>query len=145
MRVDIQQDENLTEVEILVRCRQIDDEVMRLVSMLRAGERKMVAYGRGETVLLAVDEILYFESVDKKTFAYTDNSVLETPLRLYELEERFGGHGFLRASKSMVFNLNRVSSLRPYFGGKIELCMANKERIYVSRQYVAVLKSKLGI
>ena len=39
--------------------------------------------------------MLYIESVDKRTFLYTEESVYETPLRLYELEERLAPYTYI--------------------------------------------------
>ena len=83
--------------------------------------------------------------MDKRTFLYTADAVYESPLRLYEMEERFGAGDFFRASKSAVVNLARVKSLSPMLGGKIEVLLENNERLMVSRQYVPGLRQKLGI
>ncbi len=36
-------------------------------------------------------EILYIDTVDRKTFCYTNGAVYESALRLYELEDRLSG------------------------------------------------------
>ena len=69
----------------------------------------------------------------------------ETKLKLYELEERFVGTDFLRVSKSVIMNLSKVKSLSPAFNGRFEATMKNDEKVIVSRQYVPVLKEKLGL
>ena len=66
-------------------------------------------------------------------------------LRLYELEERFAGEGFVRASKAVVINLDRLRSLRPDFGGRLILTMDNGEKLFASRQYAGYVKKRLGI
>ena len=83
--------------------------------------------------------------VDKKTFFYTNKEVYETPLKLYELEEKLIGSDFCRASKSTIINFRQIKSLRPEFGGKMLVTMNNDERLYVSRQYVHTIKEKLGL
>ena len=64
-------------------------------------------------------KVLYFESVDKKTFFYTAEEVLEIQMRLYEIEDELACCGFVRAGKSVVFNLKEVNSLRSEIGGRI--------------------------
>ena len=52
---------------------------------------------------------------------------------------------YIRISKSSIANLGKIKSIRPDFGGKILATMENNEKIYISRQYVPLLKKKLGI
>ena len=68
----------------------------------------------------------------------------ETPLRLYELEERLESSDFFRASKSLIINFNQIQSLKPEFGGTMQVTMSNGERLTVSRQYAKSVKEKLG-
>lgn len=88
---------------------------------------------------------MYFETVDRKTFCYTADGVYEITLKLYEIEEKYENTDYIRISKSSIVNLNKIKSIRPDFGGKILATMENNEKIYISRQYVPVLKRKLGI
>lgn len=121
------------------RARRADDRA------LRAAEQKLAGVRDGRTFVVDPAEVYYAESVDKRTFLYTADAVYESPLRLYEMEERFGAGDFFRASKSAVVNLARVKSLSPMLGGKIEVLLENNERLMVSRQYVPGLRQKLGI
>ena len=66
-------------------------------------------------------------------------------MRLYEIEEKYKNIDYIRISKSSIVNLNKIKSIRPDFGGKILATMENKEKIYISRQYVQNFKKKLGI
>ena len=52
---------------------------------------------------------------------------------------------YMRISKSCIVNLKKIHSLKPDFGGKILATMENNEKLYISRQYVSVLKEKLGL
>jgi len=55
-------------------------------------------------------------------------------------------HGdFFRASKQNIINIAKIAFMRPEFSGKIEVTLQSGERLYVSRQYVPVLKQKLGL
>ena len=83
--------------------------------------------------------------MDNKVFLYLEKEVYETKLKLYELEERFVGTDFLRVSKSVIMNLAKVKTLSPAFNGRFEATMKNGEKVIVSRQYVPVLKDKLGL
>ena len=145
MKLTVHEDPDCAEVEVAITCREMDERVVRLVASLRAMERKLTGLRDGRTFLLDPPDVYYFESVDKRTFIYTAGGVYETPLRLYELEERFAPGGFFRASKSTIINLSRVRALNPLMGGKIEVVLENDERQMVNRQYAPLLRQKLGI
>ena len=144
MKVKVQENPEQAENEAHILCRDADDdEVQRALTLLGQLEIKLTGKKEGTTVPISTEEILYFESVDKKTFIYTETDVLETPLRLYMLEERLIKSSFFRASKNAIINLNKIASLKPEFGGRMEAMLTSGERILISRQYLPTLKNKL--
>ncbi len=145
MKITIQEDPSLPETEVLIRCRQADRRIQKLLASLQIWDKKVAGARAGQTYLLEPEKILYLDTVDKKTFLYTAQEVYETPLRLYELEERLAPAGFFRASKSAIVNFNAIRSLRPDLGGRLRLTLRNGEAVYVSRQYAAGLKKRLGL
>lgn len=145
MKINIQENPHIRETEITICCTQTDEEILRMVASLRAYDKKLVGTRDGQSYLLENRELLYIDTVDKHTFLYTANGVYETPLRLYELEDRLAGNDFFRASKSLIVNFNRIASMRPEFGGRMLLTMQGGEQLVVSRQYVITIKQKLGL
>lgn len=143
MRVEIEQDASLRSPEITIRCPSIDEDILRIVAMLRVQEQKITGILEGDYYLLDAKDILYFESVDKRTFCYTRDVVYECPLRLYEIEEKLGHADFLRISKSMVVNFRGIRSIHPDFGGRLTVMLENGERQCVSRQYASAIRQKL--
>lgn len=145
MKITINENPKLTETEIIINCNKTDEQVLRLISLLKYNDNKLTAFKDGQTFVLEPKNVLYIESVDKKTFMYCENSVYETPLKLYELEERLGSDGFIRAAKASIINLSQVRSLRPDLGARLILTLNNGEKIIASRQYAQAIKLKLGI
>lgn len=143
MKVIINEDENNNEIEIIINCKTIDDTVVKLISKLKEEDNVVTGSKNGRVYVIKLDSILYFESVDKRTYIYTKDDVYECNLRLYEVEEKFGSRHFFRASKSTVINITKISVINPVIGGRIEVLLENKEKLIVSRQYVPVLKAKL--
>ncbi len=145
MKIIINEVEDIEDVEIVINCKTIDENVTRIISKLKALEEKITGNKDGKIFILNTNEIFYFESVDKKTFIYMDKEVLQTHLRLYELEERLKNTDFFRGSKSTIINLRKVRNIVPMFGGRIEILLDNDEKLVVSRQYVPILKNKLDL
>lgn len=133
------------EEAVIIRCREVDEAVMQLVNGLKLKKEKLTVR-QGEKILqIEPGDIYYFEAVDNKVFLYLEKNVYETRLKLYELERRFAGTDFFRVSKSVILNLAKVKNFTPEFSGRFEALMKNGERVGISRQYVPLLKNKLGI
>ena len=143
MKITLNQDTSVRETEVIINCPQVDEDILRLVAMLRVYQKKLVGILDGERRLLDVKDILYIDTADKKTFLYTEKAVLESALRLYELEDALRELDFLRAGRSMIVNFRRVQSIRPELGGRLLVTMDNGEQVYVSRQYAGEMKEKL--
>lgn len=143
MKITLNQDPSFPETEVIINCPQADEDVLRLVAMLRIHQKKLVGILEGERHLLDVKDILYADTADKRTFLYTGKDVYESALRLYELEDGLRDLDFLRAGRSAIVNFRRIRSIRPELGGRLLLTMDNGEQVYVSRQYAAGLKEKL--
>lgn len=143
MRIVINDHADVPETEIIVNCAGLDESLIKLLATLRAYDWKITGLKDGQTFLLDAASILYIESVDKRTFLYTRGAVYETPLRLYELEERLAGRAFFRASKASIVNFDQIQSLKPDFGGRIQVTMSNGEKLFVSRQYAPEIKRRL--
>lgn len=145
MKITIDKSPNQTETEIIIKCMKVDDEIQRLISMLKSCEEKILGIIDGVTYLIDPEDILYFESVDKKTFMYTKSQVLETHLRLYEIEEKLAELDFFRASKSTIINISKIKRLSPRFNGRLDALLENDEKLVISRQYVPAIKEILGL
>ena len=145
MKITIQDLPEGEEEEIVIRCRGMDEQLLKLVYALRAGREKLTVSRQERLFRILPSAVYYFEAVDNRVFAYLEKEVYETKLKLYELEERLAGTDFFRASKSTVINLAKVESLSPAFNGRFEAAMKNGEKLIVSPQYVPVLKEKLGL
>ena len=144
MKITINESEDIEDLEIVVTCKRVDENLLKMIAAIRAFDRKITGTRDGKLFVLDVDYIYYFESVDKKTFIYLDKDVYESSLRLYELEEKFVNTDFFRASKSTIINLSKIKVITPIFGGKLEVVLENNEKLVVSRQYVPLLKRKLN-
>lgn len=142
LKITIQTSEITTDTEITIICNSITPEIEKMVSTLKVLDKQLVATKGNETFFLRLSELLYMETVDKKTFVYTVHQVYETEMKLYELEEQFG---FFRAGKSCIINLKYVRSLKAEFDRRIRVTMDNGEQIIVSRQYAEELKKRLGV
>lgn len=145
MKIEINVDEQVDETCIRISCRELTPELSRILAMLRLPERQLAVTRDEETYLLDVTEVIYIESLERKTFVYTKDGVYESGLKLYELEAQLEAWGFLRVSKSCLVRLSAVRSLRSDINRRIRVTLDNGEVIIASRQYADGIKKRLGI
>lgn len=145
IKITIVEPEPDEEDEIIVKCRFLDNDLTLLLNQLKNGSSKMNFIRDNKIVLIDKKDILYFESVDDKVFAYTLDEVYETKLKLYELEQILPAKNFFRANKAVIVNLNKIESLSPAFGGRFEAVLKNGYKVIISRSYVPKLKELLGL
>ena len=144
-KVTITQIDKREEQEVVVRCHDINGEVVSIVEKLKNGDSILLGIKDGKTFQINVKDIFYIESVDNKTYIYLQKDVFETKLKLYELEEKLKGTKLFRCSKSMILNIAKIRSVSPSVNSRLEASLINGKKVIISRQYVGTLKKILGM
>lgn len=145
LKITIHADEKIEENELIICCNKVTPAIENIVATLRIMNQQMTVTKDGENYLLDVNQISYIETLERKTFVYTENSIYESKLKLYEMEERLCQSGFLRVSKSCLVHLKFIQSIKKDIERKLRLTMKNGEQIMVSRQYADGIKKRLGV
>lgn len=144
MKIVIEEPQDVEEEEIIIKCRKMTPELLRVLALLKTQEA-LIAYDRNEIYRLRPVNVYYIEAVNNKTFLYLKDKVYEAKQKLYELEETLANGDFLRVSKSVILNLSKIKSLSPALNGRFEALLDNGEKIIISRQYMNDLKKRLGL
>lgn len=101
----------------------------------RKGETITGYTTKKECVSIRTEDILYFEAVDGKVFAYTTNDYYEIKARLYQIEAMVKRKCLLRASKVMIINAEYIVSVRTALNGRLYARMENGEEVLITRKY----------
>lgn len=133
------------EDQIIIRCKELNETLLKLISELKLGQKKLTGTKDGNIIMVEPSSVYYFEGVDNKVFMYCKQNVYETKLKLYEIEEEYSNTTYFRASKSVILNVSKIKSISPAFSGRFEALLFNGEKVVISRQYVPDLKKKLGL
>lgn len=75
LKIEINVKEGYRDTEIKISCARLTPEIEKVLATLRMLDRQLTAYREGETYLLDVSEVIYAESIDRKTFVYTGKEV----------------------------------------------------------------------
>lgn len=145
MKIEINIDETVTDMEVVVTCNKLTPKVEKILAALRMMDCQLIGKKDNEIHILDIAHIIYIESVERKCFVYTANDVYESDFPLYELERQLAVYGFFRVSKSFLIHLPSIQSLKADMNRRIRITMANGEQIIASRQYADGLKKRLGV
>ena len=145
LKIRIEMSEGVQE-EVVIRCREITPEIIRLQQLLSGDSdrsNQFLLYKGDTEYYLNVNDIIFFETEGNAVMAHTRDDVYETRRKLYELEELLGGR-FQRISKSAIVNVDKVYSIKRNVtsSSAIEFQGTHKQ-IYVSRAYYKALREKL--
>lgn len=145
MKIEIDIDDKYQDTEVVIRANKLDSDVERLIAMMRVVNMQIGVRQNDETFLLDTEKILYIDTVDRRTFVYTQDETYESDLKLYEIEQQLLEKDFLRVSKATIVNIRMIKSLKSDINRKIRVTLKNGEQIVVSRMYSDELRRKLGL
>ncbi|MCI9629103.1 MAG: LytTR family transcriptional regulator [Eggerthellaceae bacterium] len=145
MKLSVQEDESLHDIEVSILCPKVDHRVRRIIEATEIENMKLAGMSEGYLCMVGINEVLYAETVDSSTFLYTPDKVLESGLSLAELESYLESTEFVRATRQMLINLAHVQGLRPYLNARLELMLDNGERVIASRQFSPAIKKRIGL
>ena len=145
MKINLDIDGKYDDTEVIIRAPHLNNDIERMVAMMRMIDMQIAVRKDNETYLLETEKILYIEAVDRKTFVYTNSENYESELKLYEIEQELVERDFLRISKNSIVNLRKIKSLKTDVNRKIRITLQNGEQIVVSRMYSDELRKKLGL
>ncbi len=143
MRVTIKNVSCARDERVVLECVDLtkDFEDIRDYALMKGNT--ITGYINDAAFLLTLSDVLYFEAVGERVFAYTENELYEIKSRLYELEENYRDRMFIRCSKSVIINISKISSFRPAPDTRLLAKMKNGEEIVISRMYAKALKQRL--
>lgn len=131
------------EDELILNYKELNEEVEQVLAFMGRENRRILGWKEDEQVVIAPNELLYMESVEGKTFAYTAKEVYRLNYTLQQLELLLQGECFFRCSKSMIMNINKVAGLKSLSSNRIDATMENGEHIMISRTYASDFRKRL--
>ena len=108
MKISINIDPEITDTEIVINCGSLTAETENIIAALRMANNQITVIKDGETHILDISRIAYIETVDRRTFVYTEKDCYESKLKLYEMDEKLCSGSFLRISKSCIVRLKYI-------------------------------------
>ncbi len=145
MDIKVELDKNLSENEIIVKCREENKIVKNILEYVKSNLETIVVSNDDQIYKVTILDILYFDSVDNKTFVYLEDNVYTCELKLYEIEGTLYKNEFIRISKSCILNLNALKSVKRTINGRLIATLKNGEEVVINRSYVKSFKERFGV
>lgn len=131
------------EDELILRYQRLNDEVEQVLNFMNSPQRKLIGTKGDSRIVIDLKSILYAESVDGKSYIYTENDVLGVEFTLAQLEQMLNTINFFRCSKSMIINIDKVRQLKSLASNRIDATMCSGEHIIISRTYASDFRKRL--
>ena len=128
-------EENIEENYLELHYDMIDEETKAVLVRLRDTLRYIEATTEKGKVTVALTDIFYIETVDRKTFAYTKDTCIEIREALRDIIEEFENIGFVRISKSAVVNIYKIQKLQGDINMRVIIYLKNGEQLIMNRSY----------
>ena len=113
----------------------LDDETKEYISRLDNTLSNIEGTLDDRRISLPVTDVMYFESVDRKTFAYTEKVCVEKRDTLKNLLDNYSKMGFIRISKSSIVNVYKIDHLQGDLNMRVIIFLKNGEKLIMNRGY----------
>ena len=131
------------EDELILRYKELTPEIKKILDILEGESKRLIGRMDEKRVVIDTEDVLYFESVDDRTFAYTKTDVIRVDHSLQGILEVLDDIRFFRCSKSMIINVNKVRVLKSLSSNRIDATLENGEHIQISRTYASDFRKLL--
>lgn len=132
---------NISEDRIDYYYRKKTKEVNEILGLLRKYNQRLIGKSENSEVIFSLNDVYYFESVDKKTFACLENDILKVEMPLTDFENAYFEYGFIRVNKSTILNVYKINSLKSDLNMRVIALLENGEKVQINRSY----KSKFNL
>src|SRR5699024_6564694 len=128
------------DTQITIQANDCSPVLQRLIYFISQHKPDRLFGADGEqTALLDPYEIDFFHVENRKTYAQMKQRHMEVRMKLFEVEESFASRGFMRFSKSVIGNINRIERFELSFNGNLCVYFQSGNKEYISRKYVSAV------
>ena len=124
-----------------------EDKEISVKKPVKSDKEAEAVFGKKNNLMhkIKVENIFYFEALDKKVYAITKNGEYEVSQRLFELEEMYVGRRFMRISKSIVINMDKIASVKMEEDRSCKVFFTSQTSVRVSRNYIKDFRLRIGM
>lgn len=134
MKVRKYQEANLPEDYVDIHYREQNAQIDGLFRYLETMDSLQGKNDRGVRVIPAAD-VYFFETVDRKTWAYLEKEVYQAEPGIHGILEEFSGKGLVQISRSMCVNIFKIDHIQADLNMRYKIFLTNGEIVMMNRSY----------
>lgn len=127
MRLLLQHRKELQETEIEIRYPNMTERITRLIQHIRQYDFMLEGFIEDKVYQIPLDQVCYIETIDRKTFIYSDSNIYETRKNIQGMETELEETTIVRISKSQLLNITAVNSVKSYPNHRLMVELNNGE------------------
>ena len=128
---------------IEIKCHEVTKEIENVVNTINKLMINITGKKDGETFILKLDDIYYFEAVENHVYAYLESDVYEVEYKVADLNDLLMSTTFIQTSRTTILNISKINKIKSIVNGRILAELDNKEKMIISRLYANAFKNKL--
>ncbi len=137
MKLYLFEDKNIAEERIDIHYRAMTIHLNRIIGAIKEGEPSVTGWDENNEskVFNYFGDVYYFESVDRKSYAYLKEKTYKVDMTLGKVLDDYGDFGFVRINKSQVVNIYKIKSIKHTAGMRVVALLNNGENLIINRSY----------
>ena len=139
MKLTARKDTTLDDDYVDIRYRELTPAIHQIFQLCEDTSSVLLCEKDNATYKVDVNDVLYIETVDRKSCVYTKDEVYIMPTSLSQLEENLTSKHFVRISRMALLNIYQVKSLSNGLEFRLTAEMTNGEEIIINRSYRSAL------
>lgn len=145
MKIRYEIDDSLKEDEIIIKVKQLSQEIIDLQNLLDTKVTDSVFGTKDKkTFPIKTKMIERIYSKNRKTIILSNDVEYETKKTLTELERTLS-KSFVRVSKGVIANTRLIKSIETEFSGNFTLFFISGHKDVLSRKYVKDFRAAIGL
>jgi DNA-binding LytR/AlgR family response regulator len=118
-----------------IKYRELTSSISQIIDICNYGCQKVIGEMDGKKYPVDINDIYYFEWVDGHSCICTAENVYTSTQTISQFEQILGDKDFVRSSKPMLVNVNKIKWISGMFNMKMLAELINGEKIAISRHY----------
>lgn len=118
----------------------LDSCTQHIINKIKSFDLFLNVKHKEQMIRVSNMEICYIETLERKTFIYTQDEIYQSDKTLYELENLFSETSIVRISRSCLMNTDMLYGIKQLKNSQLEATMNNGEKLIVARTYLKNIK-----
>lgn len=139
MKLTARKDITLDNDYVDIRYRELTPKLHQIFQICENTGSVLLCEKDGATHKVDINDVLYIEFVDRKSYVCTKYDVFVISTALSKLEEMLNSEHFIKVSRMALVNLFKIKSVSSGLNLRRTVEMVNGEKIVITRHYRNVL------